>query len=857
MARTAESKPERASSNSRMLKLLSGSSLKKRRGKDEKTPSPRTPGFPMNIPIVTAELDGGIETELPASLPASNSNRSDVDPTRVYDEDIEQVVTDLSGYLERFTFLHKSCLGDPSRAYQDTAVQNELENLDSKTLRLCQHFRDRASLFPLYASARKHVMFEEGADVIIRCLAEKTTFRDALCHQMEKNYLIIMPGASDFETHMAFNSRQSKDLTLSPLRNDPRFQVQTALQIIESRFEVIQTTDEWLSKTGTIYGDLKTSLSSDISPQQESQDREPERIDVAPLGDITLDFGATHQDRPWLRYRVSSQLLAVSSPLFARALNWSRSLRIPVPADLVEALPPEFVGELPTAAPVPMPDTATALVYMPQVEENDSGSLTTLLHAAHMRIEAVPRKIGFREFVDIAKVCYRYKCISPIAIFVECYWLPQWRNCVGKPGYEDLLFISYVFGISDVFEQTTKLAILQLRGTPELLQDRLLPHTVKQRISSARATEMSRILKYCKETMNTYLPTAAAQPGSAINSETRPDNEPQQLQRPTRCPQGYHHCDATNLGMLMLSYNEVGCLYPILDPADNTARQLWHTLSLDALLSRLRAIPSAVAVHPHGDTDSVRSEGCDYAPQLIDYMTALHSSIRGLELEEVNTDYARGQDTSLTSHERMPNSAWDGDTLEVNSPTIEPENPSSAPLSPNAIVPDVPSRQASNSRSEYTSSSGTAAYAETVLTEYSDQHHQSQLNEGSLARLNAETVSIISTEVDIRTDRGRCDSPSPSITTLGTNIGRPLHFGLSDVAPPRATVSNSTAVSERDTPGNKEDEKIYWAHKAHKEILTRADKERIVSHKHTMRLADERGLPLRSENSEGESAETV
>ncbi|KAI9705863.1 MAG: hypothetical protein M1836_005269 [Candelina mexicana] len=830
MARTAESKPERASSNSRMLKLLSGSSLKKKKGKDEKTPSPRTPGFPTNIPTITAELDGGIETELPASLP-TNINRSDSDPTKAYNEDIEQVVTDLSGYLERFAFLHRSCLGDSSRAYQETAVQNELQNLDSKTLRLCQHFRDRASLFPLYASARKYLMFEEGADVVKRCLAEKTMFRDALSHQMEKNYLIIMPGASDEETHMAFKSRQSKDLTLSPLRNDPRFQVQTALQIIESRFEVIQTTDDWLSKIQMIYEDLRTSLSTDLGPQQDSGSREPERFDVAPLGDVFLDFGSAHQDCPWLRYRVSSQMLAMSSPLFARALNWSRSLRNPVPAGLVEAIPPEFVGELPTAAPVPMPDTATSLVYMPQREGNQSGSLTTLLHAAHMRIEAVPRKIGFREFVDIAKVCYRYKCISPIAIFVECYWLPQWRDFIGKPGYEDLLFISHVFGIRDVFEETTKLAILHLRGTPELLQDRLLPHILKQRISTARATEMSRILKYCRETMNMYLPAVATEPGSANNAEILQDNEPQELQRQTRCPQGFHHCDATSLGMLLLSYNEAGCLYPILDPADNTARQLWHTLSLEALLSSLRAIPSPATVHPQ------ESEGCDYAPLFRNRMKEIHRSIRGLELEEVNTEYAHGQDISLKSPGQVadPTEALDSDDVEVNGSAIELAIPSSSPLSSTTSVPNAPSRQASNSRSEYTSSSGTAAYAETVLTEFSDQLHQPQLNEGSLARLNADNVSIISTEVDIRTDRGRYDSPSPT----------------------RATASASTPVSGRDTPDGREDEKIYWAHKAHKEIVTREDKERLISHKHIMRLADERGLPLRSENGEASSADAT
>ncbi len=620
---------------------------------------------------------------------------------------------------------------------------------------------------------------------------------------------------------------------------------------------MIQTADEWLAKTQTIYENIWPCGPSNnpSGPQQDPQDRELELIDVAPFGDVLLDFGAAHRTCPRLRYRVSSQILAVSSPLFARALDWPRSVRNPVTAGVIEALPPEFVGELPTAAPVPLPGTATTLVYMPQMEGNDLGSLSTLLHAAHMRIEAVPRKIGFREFVEIAKVCHRYKCISPLAIFVECYWLPQWRDYVGKAGYEDLMFISYVFGISDLFERTTKLAILQLRGTPELLQDRLLPHTVKQRISSARATEMSRILKYCRETMNLYLPATAAEPDSANNAGMRQDDEPRELQRPTRCSQGYHHCDATNLGMLMLSYNEVGCLYPILDPADNTARQLWHTLSLETLLSRLRAIPSPAAVHPQGDAGSLDSEGCDYAPQFRDRMTEIHDNLRGLELEEVNTEYAHGQDPSSVPLGRVVESAQasNSDSKDHVNSAMELGNPPSSPLSSRANDANTPSRQASHSRSEHTSSSGTAAYAETVLTEYSDQHHQSQLNEGSLARLNAETVSMVSTEVDIRTDRGRCDSPSPSITTLGTNIGRPLQFRIPDVAPPRVTVTNSTAGSGRDMSGGKEDEKIYWAHKAHKEILTRADKERIVSHKHIMRLADERNVPLRPEN-DGESS---
>lgn len=76
---------------------------------------------------------------------------------------------------------------------------------------------------------------------------------------------------------------------------------------------------------------------------------------------------------------------------------------------------------------------------MPQLELNKFDSFTTMLHAAHMHNDEIPRKVQFPQFVAIAETCLGYQCTSPLEIPVEYLWLPQWKHKADEEYPEGLI----------------------------------------------------------------------------------------------------------------------------------------------------------------------------------------------------------------------------------------------------------------------------------------------------------------------------------------------------------------------------------------------------------------------------------
>lgn len=215
---------------------------------------------------------------------------------------------------------------------------------------------------------------------------------------------------------------------------------------------------------------------------------------IAPRGDAILEFantGAHDAETPVLRFRVSSHMLSETSPVFSRLFSSSSPSSSPsssTPAYEATWHDEDDDGPCPPPRPVVLPDNSTAKLYaMPQHEPNAHSALTILLHAAHMHTDAryVPRAIGdFAQFVAIAETCLRYRCTSPLEVFVEHCWLPAWVHRAWTGDRPDgLLVISYAFGLRRLFARVSKSAVLGVvdeeelaaKGWPRRVKERYVP----------------------------------------------------------------------------------------------------------------------------------------------------------------------------------------------------------------------------------------------------------------------------------------------------------------------------------------------------------------------------------------------
>ncbi|KAK2048750.1 hypothetical protein LZ31DRAFT_32599 [Colletotrichum somersetense] len=380
-----------------------------------------------------------------------------------------------------------------------------------------------------------------------------------------------------------------------------------------------------------------------------SDERPVREHNVSPRGDAILEFaniGA--ESMPVLRFRVSSFLLAETSPIFERIFNEHAHVEIHDDEGLTDQL-----ASPPT--PYICDDGTEARLYrMPQLEHDSEHALTILLHAAHMHNDKVPREVSFEQFVAIAEVCLRYRCTSPLELFVEHRWLPQWihKGSEDMPG--GMLLISYTFGLRQLFTRMSKTVILNLVDEEEL-QSLPWPQKIKEKIWYLRVAKMAQVHACCVNTIQEYLrrpPSKALEqddapnmsdglslpqvrtrspgPGSYAHTSTPVDTLV--FSSSPRCPKGSHWCDATNLGWLMLVYGELRLLSTIMKPIvlgtlDNT--QQTPRRSLAQLVDLLRTIASPPQVMHKGGV-------CDPTPQFRAAINDIYNSVSGLTLHDIS-----------------------------------------------------------------------------------------------------------------------------------------------------------------------------------------------------------------------------
>ncbi|KAK2770970.1 hypothetical protein CKAH01_14542 [Colletotrichum kahawae] len=358
-----------------------------------------------------------------------------------------------------------------------------------------------------------------------------------------------------------------------------------------------------------------------------------EEVVISAAGDAVLEFNSGEEVR---RFRVSSAMLAETSPIFERMFTGRRTLEVGPGGgddngDLEGELPP-----LPPTEGFVCGDGSVARLYrMPQAERDEEGALGILLQAAHMRNDAVPREVSFARFVAVAEVCLRYRCTSPLELVVEHRWLPRWIHMGSEEMPDGMLVISFVFGFRQLFARMSKTAVLNLRSEEEMRAKRW-PERVKERVWGVREVKMGQVEGVCREALREYLRGpgegggGGGEESGGLKGGVDGDEERDSavLKGRTRCPRGSQACDAMNLGWLMLVFGELGLLGTVMkEGVLGDAKR--PDRSLAELVGLLRTIESPPqAIH--------RGGLCDPASRLRAAVSDVYNSVSGLTLFEVS-----------------------------------------------------------------------------------------------------------------------------------------------------------------------------------------------------------------------------
>ncbi|KAI9803607.1 MAG: hypothetical protein M1825_001950 [Sarcosagium campestre] len=892
---------------------------------------------PSSSSITVAELDGGPQAELPTT-PNSHSSANALAPMRglpsvdisngdgaVASRELYRLFSEMDNILDPLRDLHERVMKDPDMRFSHAVRELNYLNIGAINiiLQMVEHL-ERETDLP--GGPQRWLL---RARYIIRDYKSmETGFASAMFPCVMRSYERLVPptveerGRSKFHADLIPHLRSTLSPTDWPQVQALEYQYQ-AMRNAQKRADLL---DAFLNRVL----DVENRQSPAVTPSTTTLE-----LVIAQNGDLVIDMAST----PSARFRVSSQVLTQASPFFDYVLNpyhpGELSTRGPPPPDLE--------ANIPRKKPVRMSDTSLTVMHLTMHPDMTIQSFTTFLYAAHLRNDKVPRNIEFQEFVDIAVTCHVYKCTAPVEMWVELVWLPSWRDHVAGKGYEDFLFISYVFGLHSLFEIYSKSLVLKLRGKNWPEPSRKLPQEVWRVFRDMRARKLKEILDCCRDTMHTYLPPPGSRPVSLAQDDSAggivelKNADALRLQRPTRCVQGSHECDATNLGILMMVMNEVGILLAVLDEKKEEHFTYWEINSLSQILSKLCAAPSAAS-------PQICSRACDYAPSFRNQMCAIYNSVKGPTVRETNARFANrhaldatavggpaadeprrfsgprlgrrlgqsasfaGVEANQSNESRVNAAAGFLASLQADLPQTVQSNQrllrsASSPSSPNTNTNDSDDdddddENEANDRDE-TSTRDQPEHDEpqSGQREYHHRHSASALSQQNLASLNASTHSITSTEVDIRTDR----AVSPSLTNGSANTisgptvvtsfiptshpsttGYPStrsNTGVSTISNnTNATASNTIASTTNTIPrspiitpahnagpnqtpdpehgsgsgansgsisGSRDTNKIYWSPKADKEIITREDKELIISRKHLVSIGEDRGFPSR------------
>jgi hypothetical protein len=117
--------------------------------------------------------------------------------------------------------------------------------------------------------------------------------------------------------------------------------------------------------------------------------------------------------------------------------------------------------------------------YYVEAEDWDAEALTTLMNIIHGRFRGVPRSVSLEMLAKVAVLVDYYDCHKVVEPSSK-EWIDNLRHHVPKEYNRALilwLLVSWVFSQPDIFEATTRIALLESQGPLRTL-NLLIPESV-------------------------------------------------------------------------------------------------------------------------------------------------------------------------------------------------------------------------------------------------------------------------------------------------------------------------------------------------------------------------------------------
>jgi len=95
-----------------------------------------------------------------------------------------------------------------------------------------------------------------------------------------------------------------------------------------------------------------------------------------------------------------------------------------------------------------------------KLHDDDPVALCILLKALHNH-PSVPQSLTFRQLVKMAVVVDKYDCSHATSMYGD-RWMKAWTARAEKPGFEEWLFVAWVWGVEEIFAKLLARAVVEV-----------------------------------------------------------------------------------------------------------------------------------------------------------------------------------------------------------------------------------------------------------------------------------------------------------------------------------------------------------------------------------------------------------
>ncbi|KAL8813384.1 MAG: hypothetical protein Q9223_007049 [Gallowayella weberi] len=210
-------------------------------------------------------------------MTAVNGNAGSRDPNAILNEcrEIDRGIDSIERNLERLRFLQNRAIDDTD-ASQNTATNRELDALSSETMTLYRNFGHRLKLIKgMKESGDPRNSPQVGRvdrklkNAINEYQQVDSEFRKKLSAQMERQYRIVRPDASDAEVREAVEDTSNNQVFSQALmQSNRRGQSQSALRAVQGRHEAIQKIERQMIELAQLFQDVDAAIVEQEAPVQ-------------------------------------------------------------------------------------------------------------------------------------------------------------------------------------------------------------------------------------------------------------------------------------------------------------------------------------------------------------------------------------------------------------------------------------------------------------------------------------------------------------------------------------------------------------------------------------------------------------